>query len=232
MLDILFLSNRPTPGSQASTVEEYLDAIKTYSKHNIFEVSMLHHFPEKLDLDLFDVVITHYSLSLGPLMNHYLGKSLVHKLERFKGLKVAFLQDEYRAVSVYWKHFNQIGLDVLFSCVPTHEIPKVYPKAQVPNLNVINVLTGYVSKSLAQAHVSPISERKIDVGYRTRDMPYWLGRLAYEKSFISNEFNRLSDGTGLLTDLSTREVDRLYGADWINLFPPAKLCSAWRVGKA
>ena len=64
MLDILFLSNRPTSGSQASTVEEYLDAFEKFSKHNIFEVSMLHHFPEELDLNLFDVVITHYSLSL------------------------------------------------------------------------------------------------------------------------------------------------------------------------
>ena len=61
-------------------------------------------FSSELDLNLFDVVITHYSLSLGPLMNHYLGSSLVCKLQ-YDGLKVA-LQDEYRAVNVFWEHLT------------------------------------------------------------------------------------------------------------------------------
>jgi hypothetical protein len=222
MLKILFLSNRPSPGTQASTVEEYLNAIGLYSKHKIYEVSMLHHFPERLDLDLFDVVITHYSLSLGPLMEHYLGKSLIKKLRRFKGLKVAFLQDEYRAVNVYWDNFNLIGLDLLFSCVPHHEIPKVYPKDKVPNLTIVNVLTGYVPTKLTKMSVLPIADRKIDVGYRTRDMPFWLGKLAYEKSMISREFSRLSVGSNLVLDLSTSESDRLYGDEWVRFVSSCK----------
>lgn len=213
-MEILFLANRPTANTQAATVTEYLDALVKHSKHHVLEVSMLHHFPARIDLDRFDVIVTHYSLSLGPLLLHYLGADLVERLKRFKGLKVAFLQDEYREIQTYWKHINELGLDVLFSCVPDHEIQKVYPLHRVPNLRVVNVLTGYVSQALTQRPVRSIAARQIDVGYRTRKMPYWLGRLGYEKWLIAQEFERRAVGQGLKLDLSVKEGERLYGEAW------------------
>lgn len=215
-MEILFLTNRPTANSQAATVTEYLDSLIKYSKHNVHEISMMHHFPSRIDLDRFDVVITHYSLSLGPLLYHYLGSDLVERLKRFRGLKAAFLQDEYREIQTYWRHLNELGIDLLFSCVPDDEIEKVYPSAKVPKLRVVNVLTGYVSDSLVHRTVLPIADRPIDVGYRTRKMPYWLGKLGREKTFIAEEFQRRSAGTGLMLDLSTKEGERLYGEAWTN----------------
>ena len=215
-MEILFLTNRPSANTQAATVTEYLDALLKYSKHNVHEISMLHDFPARIDLNRFDVVISHYSLSIGPLLKHYFGEDLVGKLKQFKGLKAAFLQDEYREIKTYWKHINELGINVLFSCVPEDEIPKVYPSAKVPNLRVINVLTGYVPEALLKLEVEPVAKRPIDVGYRTRKMWYWLGALAYEKWFISEEFKRRAkaEPLGLNLDLSTREHERLYGDAW------------------
>ena len=214
-MEILFLANRPTTNTQAATVTEYLDALVKHSRHHVLEVSMLHHFPARIDLDRFDVIVTHYSLSLGPLLYHYLGADLVERLKRFKGLKAAFLQDEYREIQTYWKHINELGLDVLFSCVPDQEVPKVYPPERVPNLRVVNVLTGYVSQALTKRPVCSIAERPIDVGYRTRKMPYWLGRLGHEKWWIAQEFQRRAGaGQGLKLDLSVKEGERLYGEAW------------------
>ena len=150
-MEILFLTNRPSKNTQAATVTEYLDALHEYSEHNVYEISILHHFPSKVDLDRFDAVVTHYSLSLGPLLDHYLGPQLVEKLKHFRGLKAAFLQDEYREIQTYWKHINELGIDVLFSCVPEEEISKVYPVEKVPHLRVVNVLTGYVPRAVAEA---------------------------------------------------------------------------------
>lgn len=215
-MNILFLSNRPTKNSQAATVTEYLDALGQFSKHRVFEVSMLGRFPKKLDLSRFDVVLTHYSLSLGPLIQHYLGDDLIAQFRNFKGLKAAFLQDEYREIKTYWKNLNDIGIDVLFSCVPDEEIRKVYPRSEVPNLSVQNVLTGYVPHSLTKQDVLPVKDRPIDVGYRTRKMPYWLGALGREKVFIAEEFERLGTAKGLRLDLSTKEGERLYGDAWTN----------------
>ncbi len=215
-MEILFLTNRPTANTQAATVTEYLDALVNYSKHNVHEISMLHYFPARIDLSRFDVVITHYSLSIGPLLHHYLGNDLVNQLKGFKGLKVAFLQDEYREIQTYWKNLNELKWDLLFSCVPNHEIAKVYPPDKVPNLKVINVLTGYVPEQLLHHDTLPVSKRSIDVGYRTRKMPYWLGELGYEKWYISEEFERRAQTKGLSLDLSNKEGDRLYGANWTN----------------
>ena len=49
-------------------------------------------------------------------------------------------------------------------------------------------------------------------------MPYWLGRLAHERPHIAHEFARLSVDSGLVSDLSTKETDRLYGqiADFVS----------------
>lgn len=213
-MDILFLTNRPAANTQAATVTEYLNALKRFSRHRVFEVSMLNHFPAKLDLDHFDVVITHYSLSIGPLINHYLGPDLIAKIKRYRGLKAAFLQDEYREIQTYWRHINELGLDVLFSCVPDEEISKVYPSDKVPGLRVVNVLTGYVPEALLSYPTVPVAERTIDVGYRSRKMPYWLGRLGYEKTFIAEEFSRRGAQHELRLDLSTKEGERLYGESW------------------
>ena len=79
-MHILFLTNRPTANTQAATVTEYLDALLKYSRHTVYEISMLHHFPARIDLDRFDVVITHYSLSIGPLLHYYLGDDLVREI--------------------------------------------------------------------------------------------------------------------------------------------------------
>ncbi len=213
-MDILFLTNRPAGNTEAATVTEYLDALVKYSRHTVHEISMLHHFPARIDLDRFDVVITHYSLPLGPLMRHYLGDDLVERLKRFRGLKAAFLQDEYREIQTYWRCLNELGTDLLLSCVPDDEIPKVYPADKVPRMKVVNVLTGYVPEQLVERPVLPVAERPIDVGYRTRRMPFWLGRLGYEKWFIAEEFRRRAEGTGLKLDLSTKEGERLYGEAW------------------
>lgn len=215
-MEILFLTNRPTANTQAATVTEYLDALVKYSRHNVHEISMMHHFPRHVDLDRFDVVITHYSLSLGPLLYHYLGPDLVARLKSFRGLKAAFLQDEYREIRTYWRHINELGIDLLLSCVPEHEIAKVYPAGEVPRLRVVSVLTGYVPEGLLTRKVLPVAARPIDVGYRTRKMPYWLGQLGHEKTFIAEEFQRRAAGTGLVLDLSTLEGERLYGEAWTN----------------
>lgn len=223
-MEILFLTNRPTRNTQAATVTEYLDALLNYSKNNVYEVSMLHHFPSRIDLSRFDVVISHYSLSIGPLLQHYFGDELIEKLKNFKGLKAAFLQDEYREIKTYWKHINELGINILFSCVPEDEIPKVYPAEQVPNLRVVNVLTGYVPEALLKLNVSPVAMRPIDVGYRTRKMWYWLGALAHEKWYIAEEFQRRAkaQSLNLNLDLSTREHERLYGDAWTKFVSSCK----------
>lgn len=215
-MNILFLSNRPSENSQAATVSEYLDALVSFSDHNVHEVSMLGKFPWRVDLDRYDAVIIHYSLSIGPMIRHYLGDDLIQKLKSFNGVKAAFLQDEYRAIQTYWEHIRDLGIDLLFSCVPVDEIPKVYPPKELPGVTVVNVLTGYVPRSLLDMHCPKIKDRNIDVGYRSRQPPFWIGELGWEKTKIATEFCSRSKEVGLSHDISVKEGDRLYGQNWTN----------------
>ena len=66
-----------------------------------------------------------------------------------------------------------------------------YIQKILPNLKVINVLTGYVPISIEQFEFVPINKRKIDVGYRSRNMPLWMGDLAYEKNMIASELKKI-----------------------------------------
>ena len=179
-MNILLLANRPVGRSQAQTVTEYVDSFQEYSKYQIHEVSMLNKLPEGIELHRFDCIMLHYTLSLGPLINHYLSEKTQQQLAQFSGLKVAFLQDEYRGINDLRRNLNKLGIDLLFSCVPQDQIELVYPRNELSKLKVKNVLTGYVPESFYRLNSLPIKKRKIDVGYRTRTMPFWLGDLAYQ----------------------------------------------------
>jgi hypothetical protein len=66
----------------------------------------------------------------------------------------------------------------------------------------------------ARRFALPADERDIDVGYRGRGLPVWLGRAAADKAMIGDEFVRRAADSGLRMDVSSREEDRLYGAAW------------------
>ena len=45
-----------------------------------------------------------------------------------------------------------------------------------------STLAGYVPESLEKSTAPRMTERTIDVGYRGRELPYWLGTLGQEKT--------------------------------------------------
>ena len=81
----------------------------------------------------------------------------------------------------------------------------------------MSTLTGYVSDDLLDAagrFAKPDAQRAVDVGYRGRPLPAYLGRGAQEKTLIGERFAELAAGSGLRLDIAGAEADRLYGDDW------------------
>ena len=77
---------------------------------------MLNIFP-KIDLNNFHIVLIHYTLPIGVMKEHYLGKKLIDLLKSYKGLKAVFLQDEYRNINKLWENFNDLKIDIfIFLC--------------------------------------------------------------------------------------------------------------------
>lgn len=214
-LNILLLCNRPVKGSDASAVSDHLDAFGYHSRHRIQELSFLGELPRSLEFGQFDALVIHFSLTLGYLGDYYVSTATRQRIAAFPGLKVVFVQDDYRAIHSVHEALRAMRIDLLFTCMPEGEIEKVYPSAALPGVAKLNNLTGYVPERLLARPVAPIAQRPIDLGYRTRKPPYWLGRLGHEKWQIAVRFSELAADSGLRLDVSYREGDRLYGDAWL-----------------
>ncbi|MCP1968310.1 hypothetical protein [Bradyrhizobium elkanii] len=207
------------PGS-ASTIIDHVMGLKEFSRHSIQIFNSRGDVSTLLELDRFDGVIIHYSLVA--CMDTYIGPNLRAAICRFKGLKAAFIQDEYRWINDTMAAFRQLGIHILFSVVPQEIMDEYYPQDRLPNVVRETVLTGYVPGELLDRKVPRLEDRSIDVGYRARKVPDWLGSFAQEKWLIAGRFEADAAPYGLTCDMSTREEDRIYGENWVDFLANCK----------
>jgi hypothetical protein len=124
-----------------------------------------------------------------------------------------------RTISV----LRAMRINVLFTCVPEDQVPLVYAPPALPDLRrTVTVLTGYVPPELLERQPLPYADRPVDVGYRARRLPPWLGLLGMEKAEIADRFAADAPAFGLHADISTAEEDRLYGERWVEFLGRAK----------
>lgn len=212
-LNILLICDKPPHGNDANTITEHIDSFSLYSQHQIFTYSNLGDFHKLLNINRFDVIIVHYSMYL--LNDDYISRKSKRLLTQFKGLKVLFVQDEYRLINKLIDEINGMKFDLFFTCFPEGEIEKIYPESKLFGVVKRNNLTGYIPKNflMKKDHIR-IADRPIDVGYRSRKVPFWLGELGYEKWSIVDRFKEFTMGQNLALDLSYQEEDRIYGDKW------------------
>lgn len=208
---ILFLCNMQTGRGASGNLS--IHHIRTLSHHHIDVVDMLTRLPSTVDVDAYDVIVVHWTLVLS--RNNYIDRESRARIARAKALKIVFIQDEYRFVERTKAGLRTIGADVLFTSVPQAEWEKVYSAPELPGLRRVQVLTGYVPPGLPRRTVPDVADRPIDVGYRGRDLPAWLGELGQEKMRIGRRFEEDAPAYGLTTDICWREGDRIYGEDWL-----------------
>jgi hypothetical protein len=221
ILDILLLCNKPKLGIDANTIVDHIEAIEHYSTHRIWLCSNIGELPKTLDLEQFDVIIVHYSLSI--LKDYYLSISAKKKLQNYTGLKVIFVQDEYRQIDNMVNQLAFLKVDVLFTCFPQDEMNKIYPNDKLPGTTKYTNLTGYIPERLTQIKNQPLcKDRPIHVGYRGRKLPFWYGELAYEKWNIVESWFKHVDAADLKVDLSYNQNDRIYGEYWIRFLSSCK----------
>jgi hypothetical protein len=212
----LLLYHRPDAPwfKDASTVMEHVDAFGAHSRNRIWRVNTDLAFPRVLDELDFKAVIVHYCVfGMG---GYRLDKRWLRWLDRSRAYKVAFFQDECTRCQRRFQFLNEHAIDCVYTCLEPSEFEKVYKRyTKVPKL--VSNIPGYVPDRLPEVgrrFTIPDSERTIDIGYRGRPLPAYLGRGAMEKHEIGLRFGELAAGTGLRLDVATREDDRLYGDDW------------------
>jgi hypothetical protein len=164
-----------------------------------------------LTLERFDVVVLHWSLVV--TYDTYLAPSLRAALHAYDGLLIQFIQDEYRWVDAITEMMRYLGVDVIFSVVPPAEFPKLYGE-RVPGARIVPTLTGFLPDELLEVDVASQRDRPLHIGYRGRELPFWLGRLAHEKVQIAREVLSRAAQYGLRCDIAWTEESRIYGDAW------------------
>jgi len=218
-LNILIYCNRPEENQNAGTVIDHIDAFSKYSNHNIITWSSLSGLPDERTVENFDCIVIHYTLSL--LYSNYIPPDSFKRLQDFKGIKVLFIQDEYRRVNFVCERIKSIGMDAVFSCAPPSVAQKLYHSLD-RNTQLLTTLTGYVPEALPKNKCKPMQDRTIDVGYRARKCPFFLGRKSYEKYEIGSRFLEQAHTADLNCDISSQEKDRIYGSKWIDFVSNCK----------
>jgi hypothetical protein len=198
--------------AQAPNVLEHIRALRHLSRHRVDLFNPRGaRYSRRLRLDDYDVVVVHYTIFV--LFDTYLPPWVREQLASFNRLKAQFIQDEYRDVDAVTARIGELGVNVLFSSIPPDVASLVYGH-RLPGVEVLPTLTGYVPAELEGHHPRPLRERPLDVVYRGRSVPYWLGRLGQEKVLIGREFLAQASSTDLRCDIAWTEAERIYGEDW------------------
>jgi hypothetical protein len=101
-------------------------------------------------------------------------------------------------------------------------VDKVYHHSWLRSVRKETTLTGFVDEQLLQVKVPSYSDRHVDVAYRARKVPYWLGSFGMEKWSIGERFKAQAERYQLRCDISSDESARLYGKNWIRFLSSAK----------
>lgn len=213
---VLLVYHRPDAPwiRDASTVMEHVGSFRAHSRNRVWEVNTDLGFPPALAGLDFRAVIVHYCVfGMGP---YRLDERWLEWLDSSRAYKVAFFQDECTRCQRRFRFLDEHRFDCVYTCLEPSEFPKVYGRyTSVPKL-VTNV-PGYVPDRLPEMgrrFSKPDAQRTVDVGYRGRPLPAYLGHGAMEKHEIGVRFGELAASSGLRLDLATGEGDRLYGDDW------------------
>jgi hypothetical protein len=213
---VVLLYHRPTEywHKDASTVDEHIAAFGRHSQFPVVPVNTHLGLPHRLPRAPVDALILHYSLFGSGV--YMLDEPMRDYVRASSAYKVAFFQDEYRYCRKRFAFLDEYGVDCIFTCLEPSEFDKVYRRYSDVECLYSN-FPGYVSQEIlnaAERFALPDERREIDVGYRGRPLPAYMGEGAREKTEIGGRFRELARGTELSVDIGLEEEDRLYGDDW------------------
>ena len=210
--------------AHVGTIYEYLDAFRRYLPHNVeyIPATINNSVPTtKVDLSVFDVVISHYSVVL--CVPAFIDPNIAKQMAEFKGIKILFTQDEYETTETTRTWMDKLHFDIVYTCVPKEGHELIFPSKRFPQTRFVNVLTGYVPEDSAlEEFATPLEERELFICYRGRILPYHYGLLGYEKYEIGIEVRRLAEERGLPVDIELDESRRIYGNDWYHFLGSAR----------
>ena len=207
----------------AETVMDHAGALERFSRFPVWSLNTSERFPDGLRSLRFRVVVLHYSL-FGTTPFRLSGAFREYLRNNRAGLEVAFFQDEYDHVSERFAFIDEFGVDWIYTLLAPPEAELVYGR-RTHRPRLFSTIPGFVSDGLrdkARRFARAESDRRVDIGYRGRSLPFYMGRGAQEKADIGRQFAGRAKGLGLALDIASDEGSRLYGDAWYRFLGSCK----------
>lgn len=233
------------------TLKDSVDSFKKYSKCNIIyidddDTTLLKYITTD------DIILIHYSLihSLAIIYNdlnlYNISTSekintndinnininfnlkyiyFTHFLINFTGSKICMIQDEYYYTNYFKNYFELVGMNIVFSCIPSLYVRKIYNN--LDNTIFINYITGYTFET---ENRKPIKDRLVDVFYRGRVLHFHYGDLGQDKKNIGIHMQKYCEENNLKNDIKWYANECIYGDKWLEHLSNAKVTLATESG--
>lgn len=202
------------------TIIDHLYSFKNYIVGVDFHYcNVLGKIPNYLRLVNYDAVILHYSF-LSAKWDPELWQRILPGFRLLKQMdcpKVAIPQDEYVYTDAICEFFREHGVETVFTCATSEDYQILYPREKSGLKHYFTTFTGFVDEMTLERLEElskKVKKREIDIGYRARDLPFWLGHFGQVKKKIAEPFLALKEKVTLKMDVSTRYEDVFYGDDW------------------
>ena len=225
-LRILLLADDRHP---ADVVIDHFEAIRNHSIHH---VTIVNPISKRLGWSIrvmnFDIIVVHYSICI--VSDYQFPHRVLTAVRNFAGPKIQIVQDEYRWIDRITRRMYDIGVNAVFSSLSPETARRVYRHAYLDGITFVSGLPGYISERMKSIPRVGLTRRTVDLVYRGRPLPIWLGRCSEEKVEISHHAVRMANRFGLSVDCKVREEDRVYGNEWVDLLTKGRATLATEGG--
>jgi len=196
-----------------ATTTEYVRSFGRYSRHDVSYINGTHGARLGVELSEFDAVWLNYCCRL--CFPGIVSSDVREALRTYRGVKLMSVQDEYDRTETLRQGIEELGFDVVFTCVPQSALGHVYPRARFPRTEFITVLTGYVPEHLeGKSGTTPLGRRPIVIGYRGRDIGARYGELGFWKYEVGRRMKAICLERSIRCDIEVTEESRIHGEGW------------------
>ncbi|MDQ3141510.1 MAG: hypothetical protein M3Q56_04605, partial [Bacteroidota bacterium] len=140
----------------------------------------------------------------------------LNRIATLIGYKIAIPQDEYINTKYVCDFILKHQIKSIFTCLFEEDFEKVYPRSKTGLEHYITVFPGYADDSQIdfwKNKTKPHNQRKVDIGYRARRTPFYLGELGTYKWRITDKFLQFSNV--LKINISNKAKDVIVGDKWV-----------------
>jgi len=198
---------------------EHLHSFRKYSGDRCFYLNLaVRTVPWYLPFIPFDLIVYDWFF-LGARWNREVARKALNRaraLKPIEAVKIALPQDECNNSDWLCNFINEFRIDVVFSLASNSQWPVIYSTVDFKKTKFFRILAGYLEETTLAKIASmaqEISERAIDIGYRTGYFPAF-GRQGLLKSQLADIFQDKSKQYVMVADISSQVKDFFAGDDW------------------